>query len=74
MVVGLRCAIVVGIMCQQPYTLSHVDSLLGSYSRELFGAMEDIKVNRILDHQCQQSYRVRKLFARHIRKFLYQTR
>ena len=30
--------------------------------------MEDIKVNRISNHQCQQVYRVSKLIARQIRK------
>ena len=29
-------------------TLSHAENLSGSFSRELFGAIDDIKVHRVL--------------------------
>ena len=50
--VGLKYVIVAGVLCQQPKPLSHADNLSGSYCRELFGAMEDIKIHRIFDTQC----------------------
>ena len=51
--------------------LLHVDesnNLTGLYCRELFGAMEDIKVHRIFDRQYPQGYRVRKSISLQIRK------
>ena len=61
--VGLRCAIIERVLCQQPYTLSHADHLSGSFCRELFGAIDDIKVHRVFDPQIPQGYRVSKLIA-----------
>ena len=45
LVVGLICAVIVCVLCQHPLTLSHTDFLTGLYCRELFGAVEDIKVH-----------------------------
>jgi len=53
-VVGLRYAIIVRVLCQQPYPLSHADYLSGSYCQELFGTMENIKIHRVFDTQCPQ--------------------